>query len=89
MGIRMPDGSEWVPDAKTIRWLTGVIDDRKLRDVIRFDVANRAPGAAADSDEFWSVVAESAAEMIVYNIADVARSWGTVFPDDPPTAPAG
>ena len=79
--MRMPDGSEWAPDLRTMRWVFGNITEPEMLESIRTYLDHERVGPG--SEEFWEIVARGATEGTVFVLLERAKEWGTVFDDVP------
>lgn len=67
----------WCPDAATLSWASGVIDEDHVRTtLIRTHRRLREDaGIGAETDEYWRAMSEAAVEAAVWSIAGRAMEW--------------
>jgi hypothetical protein len=79
--MRTPDGPEWVPDARTVRWVFGQIEEREVLEGVLAYVEHEK--VTPRSEGFWDVLARGAAKGTVFQLLKRAKESGTVFDDVP------
>lgn len=75
--MKEPDPATWCPDAATLRWASGVIDEDRVRSTLirTHRRLKDEAGPDEDTDRYWGLMAEAAVEAAVWSIAERAKGW--------------
>lgn len=78
--MQMPDGTEWSPDAATIAWISGIIDEGRVQRSIDYVLRNE------EGQPSLAQLADAAIEAVVWSVHETAVKWGMPPRVDPETS---
>lgn len=69
------DSPGWAPDARTVRWVAGILHEDRIAPSLRAEFEERRGELTPADDEYWRLLGSIAVEHVTADLWDQATTW--------------